>query len=150
MDKLKQWLKENVLYIAWIQAILAMGGSLFFSEILKYPPCVLCWYQRICMYPLVAIIAVGIAKKDKNLAWYVLPLSIIGLGIAIFHNLLYYNIIPEAIAPCIQGVSCTTKFIEYFGFITIPFLSMVSFIVVTACIIYYHLSHKTTSHEKRN
>lgn len=147
MKKLKSWLKENVLYIAWLQAVAAMAGSLFFSEILHYPPCVLCWYQRIAMYPLVLIIAIGIAKKDKNVALYILPLSLIGLGISIFHNLLYYNIIPEAAAPCLQGVSCTTKFIEYFGFITIPFLSMISFVVVSACAYYYHVTHKNSHHE---
>ncbi len=147
MSKLKHWLKENVLYIAWVQAIIAMAGSLFFSEILKYPPCVLCWYQRISMYPLVAILLVGIVKKDKNVALYGLPLAIVGLAISIFHNLLYYNIIPEAAAPCTQGVSCTTKFIEYFGFVTIPFLSMVAFIVVIASLFYYHVTHKNTSHE---
>lgn len=147
MKKLKSWLKENVLYIAWLQAVAAMAGSLFFSEILHYPPCVLCWYQRIAMYPLVLIIAIGIAKKDKNVGLYILPLSLIGLGISIFHNLLYYNIIPEAAAPCLQGVSCTTKFIEYFGFITIPFLSMISFVVVSACAYYYHVTHKNSHHE---
>lgn len=147
MQKIKHWLKENVLYIAWLQAVAAMAGSLFFSEILHFPPCVLCWYQRITMYPLVLIIAVGIAKKDKDLALYALPLSLIGLGIAIFHNLLYYNIIPEAAAPCLQGVSCTTKFVEYFGFITIPFLSMAAFAVISACLYYHHVTHKNSHHE---
>ena len=145
--KIASWLKANVLYIAWLQAITAMAGSLFFSEILLYPPCVLCWYQRIAMYPLVIILAVGIAKKDKLIAWYALPLSLIGLGISIFHNLLYYKLIPDEIAPCITGVSCTTKFIEYFGFITIPFLSMLSFILVSVCVIYYHVTHKNSHHE---
>jgi disulfide bond formation protein DsbB len=147
MQKLQHWLKENVLYIAWIQAVVGMAGSLFFSEILHFPPCVLCWYQRICMYPLVAILAVGIARKDKNVAWYVLPLTIIGLGISIFHNLLYYKLIPDELAPCTTGVSCTTKFIEYFGFITIPFLSMIAFILINTCVIYYHVTHKNTHHE---
>jgi len=150
MATLKRWLKENVLYIAWLQAIVGMAASLFFSEILKYPPCVLCWYQRICLYPLVAILAVGIAKKDKNIALYTLPLTLIGLGISIFHNLLYFKLIPDELAPCASGVSCTTKFIEYFGFITIPFLSLVAFVLINACLIYYHISHKNTSHEKGN
>lgn len=145
---LKNWLKKNVLFIAWIQAIAAMAGSLFFSEILLFPPCVLCWYQRICMYPLVSILAVGIITKDKNIIWYALPLSIIGLVISIFHNLLYYKIIPDDLAPCSSGVSCTTTFIEYFGFITIPFLSMIAFLIINGCLIYYHITHK--NHEKRS
>ena len=142
MTNLKSWLKANVLYIAWLQAIIAMAGSLFFSEILHFPPCVLCWYQRICLYPLVAILAVGIVKKDKHLALYVLPLTLVGLGIAIFHNLLYYKLIPDELAPCAQGISCTTKFIEYFGFVTIPFLSLCAFVLINACIIFYHYENR--------
>lgn len=130
-------LGKYVLYIAFIQALIATMGSLFFSEILKFPPCVLCWYQRILMYPLVLILAVGILKKDKGVYQYALPLSIIGMLIALYHNLLYYKIIPESQAPCILGVSCTTKFIEYFGFVTIPFLSLVGFFIITLCMVIY-------------
>ncbi len=130
-------LKKYLPYIAWVQALVAMSLSLFFSEILHLPPCILCWYQRICMYPLVAILAVGILRKDKNVPFYVLPLSIIGLLIAIYHNLLYYHILPESVAPCTQGVSCTTKLIEIFGFITIPLLSLIAFAMITICMILY-------------
>ncbi len=125
------FIKKNLLQLAFLQAVLATIGSLIFSEILKFPPCILCWYQRIFMYPLVIILAVGIWKKDKNIPFFVLPLNIIGLLISIYHNLLYYNIIPESSAPCTLGISCTTKFIEWFGFITIPFLSMMAFLSIT-------------------
>lgn len=124
-------------YFSLLTAWSATIGSLFFSEILHYPPCVLCWYQRICMYPLVIILSVGILRKNKDLPLYVLPFSIIGLLISIFHNLLYYEILPESAAPCTLGISCTTKFIEYFGFITIPFLSMMAFAAVTAVMIWF-------------
>ena len=131
------WLPRALLYVAWIQATVATFGSLFFSEVLKFPPCVLCWYQRIAMYPLVLLLAIGIVRKDKGIAWYVLPLSIVGMVIAGFHNLLYWKIIPESQAPCIAGVSCTTKFIEWFGFVTIPFLSFLAFMVITLCLWLY-------------
>jgi disulfide bond formation protein DsbB len=134
--------QKLVLYLAWTQALVAMLGSLFFSEILKYPPCVLCWYQRICIYPLVAIIPVGIIKKDKNLPFYVLPLSLVGLTISLFHNLLYYKWIPDTLAPCVNGVSCTTKFIEWFGFVTIPLLAFVAFLVITICMVIYWRANK--------
>ena len=129
------FIKKNLLQLALIQATLATIGSLVFSEILKFPPCILCWYQRIFMYPLVIILAVGIWKKDKNVHLYALPLSIAGLIISIYHNLLYYNIIPENSVPCTLGISCTTKFVEWFGFITIPFLSMTAFITTTTLIL---------------
>lgn len=131
------FLKKYVLYMAFGQSLIAMLGSLYFSEIAKYPPCVLCWYQRIAMYPLVAIFAVGILKKDKNVDLYAWPLVIVGWLISVYHNLLYYNILPEAAAPCIQGVSCTTKFIEWFGFVTIPFLSLLAFTFIGVCMLIY-------------
>lgn len=130
-------------YLAWATALLATLGSLYFSEIAKFPPCILCWYQRTMMYPMAIILAVGILRKDKGLPLYVLPLSLIGMTIGIYHNLLYYNIIPEAIAPCQAGVSCTTKFIEWFGFVTIPLLSLSAFTVITVCmIIVWKISRK--------
>ena len=127
-------IRENILYIGWIQAILAMGGSLFFSEILKYPPCVLCWYQRIAIYPMVVLFAVAILRKSQ-VYYYAMPILIAGLIISIYHNLLYFKIIPEAYAPCVAGISCTTKFIEYFGFITIPFLALCALIVMIGVLV---------------
>lgn len=141
-------IKQNILYLAWFQAVIATLGSLFFSEVMKFPPCVLCWYQRICMYPLVFILAAGILAKDKRLPIYTLPLSITGLVIAIYHNLLYYKLIPESIKPCQLGISCTTKYIEWFGFVTIPFLSLVAFTVITASIIIYYFYHKSYDNRK--
>lgn len=120
-------------YIAWTQALVATLGSLFFSEVMHLTPCLLCWYQRILMYPLVAILTVGILLRDERLRLYVLPLSIGGLAIAIYHNLLYYGVIPEGIVQCTTGVSCTQRQIEWFGFITIPFLSLIAFTVITTC-----------------
>ncbi len=135
-------IKNNILYIAWITALFSMLGSLYFSNILHFPPCVLCWYQRIAMYPLVLILGIGIIKKDRHLYNYVLPLSIIGTAIAFYHNLLYYKAIPNSLVPCLSGVSCTTKFIEWFGFVTIPFLSFTSFVVITmAMLIYKKINH---------
>ncbi len=80
---MKEFLTKHVVVIAWIQSIIATLGSLYYSEILHFTPCVLCWYQRILLYPLVLIIAVGILRKDKGLYQYVLPMSILGLLIAL-------------------------------------------------------------------
>jgi disulfide bond formation protein DsbB len=108
-------------------AILATAGSLYFSEVMGYPPCVLCWYQRICMYPLVVIYFSALWTEDNKVSKYTLPLISIGMIIAIYHNLLYYNIIPDSITPCTKGISCTTKQLEWLGFITIPLLSLTAF-----------------------
>jgi disulfide bond formation protein DsbB len=132
-----KFFKENAMPLVLAISIVATVGCLFFSEVMKLPPCVLCWYQRICMYPIVIISIVGLWKKDKNLPFFVLPLSLIGLTISIYHNLLYYKIIPESITPCTTGVSCTTKQIELLGFITIPLMSLTAFTLITIITILY-------------
>jgi disulfide bond formation protein DsbB len=127
-------------YIAWFVSLAAMMGSLFFSNVKGFPPCVLCWYQRIFMYPLVLIIPIGILKKDKVLSTYVLWLASFGAIISIYHNLLYYGLVGSVCTD----FSCTTKFIEYFGFITIPFLSLVAFlIIITSMVTYKHYGRQT-------
>ena len=134
-------------YVAWVQSILAMLGSLYYSEIKHYTPCTLCWYQRILMYPLVLVIAVGILRRDKNLYHYVLPLSITGWLIAFYHVLLQKGLLPEAVAPCALGASCTTKYVGYFGFITIPVMSLIAFTVIIICML---IVRKVSKNESRN
>lgn len=126
----KTFFLKNALYLALIQAIVALLGSLYFSNVLMYPPCVLCWYQRIAMFPLFITLIVGILTKDRNIHLFVLPPAIIGWMIALFHCLLYYKIIPDTLAPCSTQVSCTTKYVEYLGFITIPLLSFPAFSII--------------------
>ncbi len=122
-------------YLSWAVSLVATLGSLYFSQVLSLPPCILCWYQRIFMYPLTIILAVGILRRDKKVYQYALPLSILGLIVSFYHNLLYYGVIPESVRPCTLGISCTTKQIEWFGFITIPLLSLLAFSAITICML---------------
>jgi disulfide bond formation protein DsbB len=117
----------TILFICWLIAVISALGSLFFSEIMKFAPCVLCWYQRICLFPLVLILTVGLFPFDKSVVKFALPLAVAGLFIALYHNLLYTGIIPENIQPCSQGVSCTEDYINLFGIFTIPVLALLSF-----------------------
>lgn len=126
-----------LLYVAWSTALVATVGSLFFSEVMELPPCVLCWYQRIAMYPLLLVIATGIILKDGRVKIYSLPICFIGLAISIYHNLLYYGIIPESITPCTAGISCTSRQIEWLGFITIPSLALTAFIIIAFSLLLY-------------
>jgi disulfide bond formation protein DsbB len=130
-------LNDALPYLAWVIALVATVGSLFFSEIMDLPPCVLCWYQRIAMYPLVLIVGTGIILRDARLKYYALPLCLIGLAISIYHNLLYYGLIPESITPCTEGISCTSRQIEWLGFITIPLMALTAFLGVALCLILY-------------
>ncbi len=138
----KSDLNEVLPYIAWAIALAATVGSLFFSEVMELPPCVLCWYQRIAMYPLVLIIATGIILKDTRLKLYSLPLCLIGLAISVYHNLLYYGIIPESITPCTAGISCTSKQIEWLGFITIPLMALTAFVSISIILFIYKSKEK--------
>lgn len=87
------------------------------------------------MYPLVFVIGVGIVLRDPRVRLYALPLALAGLGVSVYHNLLYYGAIPESITPCTQGVSCTTVQIEWLGFITIPLMALVAFASLSACLL---------------
>lgn len=127
----------RLIQLAWVQALIATCGSLYFSEVMKLTPCVLCWYQRIAMYPLVIVLGVGLLLRERRIQFYALPLSLIGLAVAIYHNLLYFDILPESIQACTAGISCITRQIEWFGFITIPLLSLVAFCVINAALIAY-------------
>lgn len=118
------------LQMSFVVALVSVLGSLYFSEVMNFLPCTLCWYQRVCMIPLVLIFLVGLWRNDEEAVYYGFPLSLIGLMIAIFHNLLYFGIIPEAITPCDATVSCSAKQLELFGFITIPLLAFISFLVI--------------------
>jgi disulfide bond formation protein DsbB len=124
-------------YAAWVIALLATVGSLFFSEVMGLPPCALCWYQRIAMYPLVFVIAAGIILRDARVRAYALPLCLAGLGLAAYHNLLYYGVIPETLTPCSEGASCTERQIEWLGFVTIPLMGLGSFAAVAVCLYLY-------------
>jgi disulfide bond formation protein DsbB len=125
------------IYAAWVVALVATVGSLFFSEVMLLPPCVLCWYQRIAMYPLVVILGVGIILGDRRVKFYALPVALAGLVVAVYHNLLYYGILPESIAPCTQGISCTSVQLEWLGFITIPLMSLTAFVLITLSLLFY-------------
>jgi len=127
----------SLLYLAWFVALVATAGSLFFSEVMQLPPCVLCWYQRIAMYPLVVVIGVGIISRDPRIKSYALPICLAGLAVAIYHNLLYYSLIPDSLTPCTQGISCTSIQIEWLGFITIPLMSLAAFTLINLCLVFY-------------
>lgn len=122
---------------AWSIALIGTVGSLFLSEVMQYPPCALCWYQRIALYPLVFVIGTGHVLNDRRVTAYALPLAILGLGVSVYHNLLYYGFIAEELAPCTEGIPCNAVQLELMGFVTIPLMSLASFLAVTVFLIIY-------------
>lgn len=128
----------KLVFLCWLVASVSTMGSLFFSEVMRFLPCVLCWYQRICMYPLVILYLIGLNPLDPKVLKFTFPLVVLGWGISFYHNLLIYEILPEDAAPCVQGVPCSMKYINWFGFMTIPMLSFIGFtlLLILSLIIY--------------
>ncbi len=134
----------NALALAWFVAFLATAGSLYFSEIAGYEPCRLCWYQRIAMYPLVAILAIGAARRERAAAVYAVVLAAIGCLIALYHTSLEW--IPELdTGACSATTPCTFVWFRVFGFISLPALAATAFalIVVVLAIRIRHPDHRS-------
>jgi disulfide bond formation protein DsbB len=123
------------LYLAWVVAIIATLASLFFGEVMGLPICTLCWYQRIALYPLVLMLPVAIARSDRNALFYAAPLVVIGLGLALYHNLLYYGLVTQGLTPCTGDVPCTARQIEWLGFVTIPLMALAAFSLILICLV---------------
>lgn len=119
------------LLLAWVTAIIAMTGSLFFSERMGFIPCTLCWYQRILMYPLVLFLGIAFYRNDKGIYKYVLPVSVIGMMTSSYHYALQKIPSLHEFSSCTSGVPCSGQYINWLGFITIPFLALVAFSIIT-------------------
>lgn len=128
----------TLVFAAWLIATASTLGALFFGEVMKLPPCVLCWWQRIFMFPLALILPLGLFPFDRKVIRYALALAVPGALVALFHQLLVAGLIPETIQPCTQGVPCSQTVISWFGFLTIPLLSIAAFIVVIALLVGAH------------
>lgn len=119
------------LLLAWITSIIAMGGSLFFSEQMGFIPCTLCWYQRILMYPLVILLGIAFYKSDKKIYQYILPISLIGMAMSSYHYALQKIPAMQEFHTCTSDVPCSGQYINWFGFVTIPFLALIAFTIIT-------------------
>lgn len=127
----KSWILENGLSLAWAVALTATVGSLYFSEVVGFIPCNLCWYQRILMYPLVLLLGIAAVRKDWNQTLYVLPMCVVGLSISVYHYLLEKTTWFDTTHGNVCGiVPCDTLYINWFGFVTIPFLAGTAFIMI--------------------
>ncbi|MEK7239576.1 MAG: disulfide bond formation protein B [Gemmatimonadota bacterium] len=129
----------TLVFCAWLLAAAATLGALFFGEVMQLPPCSLCWYQRIFMFPLALILPFGLFPFERNVVRAALPLALFGGVIAAFQVLLVAGVIPRRLEPCKQGVPCSETVIEWFGFVTIPLLSLVAFATIAALLMIAYL-----------
>ncbi len=121
---------ENSLIVIWTVSLVATLGSLYFSEVRGYEPCTLCWYQRILMYPIVLISGVALFQKNARIAMTLAIFSIVGGSISLYHYGLQKLSFLSDSAPACGNVSCTGQYINYLGFITIPFLALTAFVII--------------------
>ena len=140
---MQKLIKKNVLYIAWFLSLISTLGSLYFSEIMHLPPCSLCWYQRIFLFPLVFIFGVAIWHKDRKIVKYVLPLLSIGFLISVYQNFMYY-FADTGNLPCdASGVSCYQHLVsEFGGYISIPMLALTIFFGLISIVLVAHFYKK--------
>ena len=114
-------------------AAIATGGSLFFSEIAHFVPCELCWFQRICMYPLSILTLIAAVHGDHRFARYLLPLPVVGAGVSVYHILVENGVVEQAKACLVSAPGgCATKWIDQFGYMTIPTLTLTGFVLLIA------------------
>jgi disulfide bond formation protein DsbB len=130
------------LLLGWVASLIATIGSLYFSEVLHYIPCTLCWYQRIFMYPLAIMLGIAFYQNDRGIVKYALPLSIIGMMISGYHIALQKIPYLQQFEMCKSGVPCSKDYINWLGFITIPILAFTAFTIITICLVFIMRSNK--------
>jgi len=131
------------LWLAFLVTALATGGSLFFSEIANFVPCELCWFERICMYPVAVVLLLAALANDHRAAQYLLPLPLVGAGLAVYHILIEEGALsqPQACLVSAPG-GCATKWIEEFGWVTIPNLTLTAFVLALAFLLFASVEAK--------
>jgi hypothetical protein len=123
-DGLREW----ALPLAWAIAAVATGGSLYLSEVAGYLPCLLCWYQRIAMYPLVVVLGVASLRRDEQAWRTAVPLTVIGAAVAVWHLIVERN--PALGDACDASAPCTIRWVEEFGVLTLPGMALTAFVAI--------------------
>ena len=116
--------------LAWVMALIATLGSLYFSEVAHFIPCELCWYQRIAMYPLALILGIAAWRGDRAIRRYVIPVAAVGGVISVYHYLIQHFPDLAAGGTCDIGIPCSAAWVWKFGFVSIPFMAMASFAAI--------------------
>ena len=126
-----------LLLIAWLLAMTATGSALFIGEVMGMVPCVLCWYQRIAMFPLALLLGMAFYSDDRRGAVYALPLALAGAAVAGYHSLLVAGLVPKSWVPCGTGVSCADQKLDIFYGIDLPWRSLAAFLAIAVSLSLY-------------
>jgi disulfide bond formation protein DsbB len=126
-------LRADMMRLAFSVVAVSTAGSLWFSEVGDFVPCQLCWFQRIAMYPLVVVLGVAVWRGDPDPRWRVLPFSVVGLLVSAYHYQL--QLFPDQGSSCDVTAPCTQRWVEEFGFVSIPFMALCGFAAVTTLVL---------------
>ena len=140
-NNIAEFIGQHGLVLAFITALVATLGSLFYSGGAGFEPCPLCWWQRIFMYPLVVLFAIALIKKDSRIIHYALALSLMGGAVSLYHNAVYYSN-GGLTLPCQalgNGVSCIKRYVFEFGYVTIPVMALTAFALIIVLLIWVKL-----------
>jgi disulfide bond formation protein DsbB len=129
--------------LALVVAVTTTLGSLYYSEIVGFIPCELCWYQRICMYPLAAILAVGVIRKDRAAFWYAAPFVVVGAPLALYHWLVERVPSLAESSSCSVFVPCSVPYFEELGYVTLAFMDLSAFLLIGALLLLGRANDRT-------
>ena len=127
--QLIQGLAPLALAVPALVTSVSMVGSLYFSEVVNYRPCVLCWYQRIAMYSLAIVLVTAAVRRDKSIAPYAMVLAGIGAAISAYHWLLERWPAIDT-GSCSADAPCSVPYFEVFGFVSLAFMAFCAFVTV--------------------
>jgi disulfide bond formation protein DsbB len=129
------WLGPQARPLALFVAAISTAGSLYYSQVAHFVPCELCWYQRICMYPLAAILLVGVVRKDAAVRWYAAPFVVVGAPLSLYHWLVERVPAFAHTSSCSVTAPCTSPYFEELGWVTLAFMAMSAFLLIGALLV---------------
>jgi disulfide bond formation protein DsbB len=122
------------LVLAAAVAIVSTLGSLYYSEVADFPPCRLCWFQRIGMYPLAVILPLAAWRRDPTVRWYALPLAVGGGLVSVYHLLIERYPALES-GSCDADNPCSIIWVERLGYLTIPTMALSGFALIAVLLL---------------
>jgi disulfide bond formation protein DsbB len=136
LQVLREDLGRVAVPLAWVVATVTTLGSLYFSEVADFVPCKLCWYQRICMYPLVIILGVAAIRRDRGVRFYVLPLAVVGALVATYHSWIQAYPPVGGTSFCTLDAPCTERYVWEFGFVSLPLMALTAFAFIIVMMLF--------------
>ncbi|MFB6147410.1 MAG: disulfide bond formation protein B [Candidatus Nanohaloarchaea archaeon] len=130
LGSVEGFLHQHYRELAFLQALVAMSGSLYMSNVLGWTPCRLCWFQRIAVYPMVVLLGTALALDRDDVADYVLPLAILGIPVSIYHYIVQRISQFHAAGCSVLSVSCSTEYTFYFGYINVPMMALTAMLAI--------------------